>query len=114
MLGQKNSMTLIYKIAHAIEWEAAKRASQYKGSSDDLRDGFIHFSTSEQLEATFTKYFKNKKGLILICVESEKLDEDLKWEPSRGGDLFPHLYAPLPTNLILWEKQINNDEVPNP
>ncbi len=107
-------MILIYKIANSSEWEQACTSGTYVGSDDDRRDGFIHFSTKEQLAATYKKYFRSKTNLRLICIEDEKLGKDLKWEPSRGGDLFPHLYAPLPTDLILWDKPICDGECPNP
>lgn len=103
-------MTHIYKIARSTEWEPAKSNGYFEGSTDDKHDGFIHFSTEQQLETTFNKYFHDERNLYLICVESEKLEPDLKWEPSRGGDSFPHLYAPLPITHILWEKPINEGE----
>ena len=105
-------MTLIYKITRSTEWQTACNTGYYTGSEDDERDGFIHFSTESQLAATWEKYFKGETGLRLFCVNADDVTTDLKWEPSRGGDLFPHLYAPLPTDLILWDKPISDTEAP--
>lgn len=99
-------MSLIYKIANRLEWSDAKANGQFEGSKDDLRDGFIHFSTADQVQDTLDKHFKDQRDLLLIAVETAKLGDALKWEPSRGGALFPHLYAPLPTTVIMWEKPI--------
>jgi uncharacterized protein (DUF952 family) len=99
-------MSLIYKIANQLEWSDAKANGQFEGSKDDLRDGFIHFSTADQVQDTLDKHFKDQRDLLLIAVETAKLGDALKWEPSRGGALFPHLYAPLPTTVIMWEKPI--------
>ncbi len=99
-------MTTIYKIENQESWQTAKSTGIYEGSSDDLKDGFIHFSTQQQLQATLDKHYKGKSNLLLIALNSEILGLNLKWEPSRGGDLFPHLYAPLPTTHIMWEKPI--------
>lgn len=85
----------IYKILTAAEWHAAATAGHYTGSADDARDGFIHFSTAAQLAGTAAKYFKEKPGLVLVAVAADLLGERLKWEPSRGGQLFPHLYSAL-------------------
>ena len=81
------------------EWLAAKGRGQYTGSSDDKRDGFIHFSAKHQLQATAEKYFSGQQDLLLIGFEEHDLSPELKWEPSRGGDLFPHLYGPLDPTL---------------
>lgn len=88
-------MRTIYKICPASAWREAERAGAYRGSLDDLRDGFIHFSTAEQVPGTLAKHFAGQSGLFLIAVEADALGEALKWEPSRGGDLFPHLYGDL-------------------
>ncbi len=91
----------IYKILTAHEWRDAVRSGSYAGSADDVRDGFIHFSTAEQLGGTAAKYFRGKPDLVLAAFEAASLGPSLKWEPSRGGALFPHLYGPLPTTLAL-------------
>lgn len=89
---------IIYKILAASEWQAAVTAGSYAGSPDDTRDGFIHFSTAAQLAGTAAKYFKDKPDLVLVAVATDLLGGRLRWEPSRGGQLFPHLYSPLETN----------------
>lgn len=89
--------TIVYKILAADEWQAAKRAGSYAGSADDARDGFIHLSTADQLAGTAARHFRGKPGLVLVAFDAASLGPGLKWEPSRGGALFPHLYAVLPT-----------------
>jgi uncharacterized protein (DUF952 family) len=74
----------------------------FVGSPDDRADGFIHFSTAEQARATAARHFAGETGLTLAAVEAERFGAALKWEPSRGGALFPHLYAALPVDAILW------------
>jgi len=93
---------IIYKVAPAQDWQAARDAGVYQGSADDLRDGYIHFSTAAQVPTTLAKHYAGREGLVLIAVETRALGENLLWEPSRGGDLFPHLYAPLPVDAALW------------
>jgi uncharacterized protein (DUF952 family) len=88
-------MPTIYKICSASLWRAAEKAGVFHGSEDDRRDGFIHFSTADQVEETAAKHFAGQADLLLIAVDSAKLGDALKWEPSRGGALFPHLYGPL-------------------
>ena len=86
----------IYKILPRSEWEAARVEGVFKGSAVDLADGFIHFSTAGQLDETLRRHFAGQTDLLVIGVETEDLGEALKWEPSRGGALFPHLYGPMP------------------
>jgi uncharacterized protein (DUF952 family) len=86
-------MPTIYKIGSASLWRAAEKAGVFHGSEDDRRDGFIHFSTADQVEETAAKHFAGQADLLLIAVDSAKLGDALKWEPSRGGALFPHLYG---------------------
>ncbi len=102
---------LIYKICGRIEWSHAKETGTYKGSQDDMRDGFIHFSTAEQLVGTLAKHFAGQIDLVLVTVDGAALGELLKWERSRGGDLFPHLYGALSvTNaLSVQDIQLEND-----
>lgn len=76
----------------------------FRGSPDDRRDGFIHFSTAEQTLGTYEKYFAGAPGLVLAAIEAEALGPGLKWEPSRGGALFPHLYGDLPLSAVLWSR----------
>jgi uncharacterized protein (DUF952 family) len=91
-------MTLIYKILSAAEWREAESAGFFAGSAVDKADGYIHFSIAEQAEETAAKYFAGRGDLLLVSVDAEPLGAELKWEPSRGGALFPHLYAPLPAS----------------
>ena len=88
-------MPTLYKILPAPLWREAERAGRFRGSEVDLRDGFIHFSTAEQVEETAHKHFAGQDDLLLVRVEAAKLGDALKWEPSRGGALFPHLYGDL-------------------
>lgn len=90
---------LIYKICPAAEWYAAAAAGAYRGSVVDLRDGFIHFSTSAQLVETLRRHFTGQRDLVLVAVDPDDLGSRLRWEPSRGGDLFPHLYGELLVSL---------------
>jgi len=93
---------LIYKICPASLWRAAEATGRFDGAPIDLSDGYIHFSTAEQVHETAAKHFAGQEGLLLVGVEAEKLGEALKWEPSRGGALFPHLYRPLEIGETLW------------
>lgn len=94
----------IYKILDAEAWRQAERDNVYRGSADDARDGFIHFSTAEQTPGTYEKYFAGKPDLMLVAIDPEALGDALKWEPSRGGALFPHLYGDLPLSAVLWSR----------
>jgi uncharacterized protein (DUF952 family) len=87
--------TMIYHMCPAETWHEAVHAGTYSGTADDRRDGFIHFSTAEQIAESARRHRAGQAGLLLIAVESGRLDARLKWEKSRGGDLFPHLYGPL-------------------
>ncbi len=100
---------LVYKIVSRSEWTAANAIGMYVGSTDDSSDGYIHLSTETQLAETARKHFANKKDLLLIAIRSTELGPSLKWEPSRGGELFPHLYAALPTTAAAWVKPLLND-----
>lgn len=93
-------MTLIYKICTQKEWRDAEQQGQFEGSPVDKADGFIHFSTADQAEETARKHFAGQTGLVLVTVDTEKLLAELKWEESRGGALFPHLYEPLDVGAI--------------
>ncbi len=93
-------MTTIYKICTAAEWREAEAAGAYRGSAVDRADGFIHFSTGEQARETAAKWFAGQRDLVLIAVYGDALGEKLKWEPSRGGALFPHLYGELPLAAV--------------
>lgn len=93
---------LIYKIFRAPEWDALQNAGQTAGAPVDLADGYVHFSTAEQARETAAKWFADEDGLVLLACETEPMGEDLKWEPSRGGALFPHLYRDLKMTDVSW------------
>ncbi len=93
-------VSIIYKIFRAGEWAQAQAQGAFAGSPDDLRDGFIHFSTKEQLEGTAARHFAGADDLVLAEVDGALLGEALRWEASRGGKLFPHLYAVLPLTAV--------------
>ena len=88
-------MPTIYKILPASLWTEAQRAGVFRGAAIDLTDGYIHFSTAEQAAETAAKHFAGQTDLMLLHVDADALGDALKWEPSRGGALFPHLYAEL-------------------
>jgi len=90
----------IYKICPHALWQDAERAGVFKGATIDIVDGFIHFSDGKQVEETAAKHFAGQTGLVLVSVDAERLGESLKWEPSRGGALFPHLYGDLPLTAV--------------
>jgi uncharacterized protein (DUF952 family) len=101
--------TTIYKICSLPLWEEAQRDGVFKGAAVDLRDGFIHFSTAPQVRETAARHFAGIFGLVLIAVDAEALTDALRWEPSRGGDLFPHLYGALPLAAVLWTQPLPLD-----
>ncbi len=88
-------MSKIYKICSASAWREAERLGVFAGSADDSRDGFIHLCTQAQIAETARRHFAGQQGLFLIVVDRDMLGEALRWERARGGELFPHLYAPL-------------------
>ena len=98
--------TTIYKICENALWREAERAGLFRGAPVDARDGFIHFSTAAQVRETASRHFAGAADLMLIAVEASALDGALRWEVSRGGDLFPHLYGPLPLAAVLWAKPL--------
>lgn len=105
----------VYKILARPEWEAARAAGRYDGSAVDREDGFIHLSTAAQARETARRHFAGQPGLVLVELEADDLGPALKWEPSRGGDLFPHLYGPLdPAKaLSVCEAPLGADGVPD-
>ena len=86
---------MIYHMCPAAAWEEAVAAGRYDGSADDRRDGFLHFSTGQQIAESARRHRAGQAGLVLVMVEAVRLGERLRWEKSRGGALFPHLYGPL-------------------
>jgi uncharacterized protein (DUF952 family) len=107
-------VSLIYKLLEQAAWRAAQAAGSFAGSPVDLADGFIHFSTAAQAQETAAKHFKGVAGLMLLSVDPERLGAPLVWEPSRGGALFPHLYAAMPTSAVIAQRilALDADGVP--
>lgn len=107
-------MSRIYKILPNAEWIAAQAAGVFTGSAVDLADGYIHFSTGPQAAETARRHFAGKADLVVLAIEADDLGEALVWEPSRGGDLFPHLYGHLPVAKVLAvsEAPLAQDGVP--
>lgn len=92
-------MSLVYKIVDAAAWAEAERTGVFRGAEIDLKDGYIHLSTAEQVAETARLHFAGREGLVLAAFEPERLGVALRWEPSRGGALFPHLHGPLDPRL---------------
>jgi uncharacterized protein (DUF952 family) len=97
---------VVFKIVASEEWAAAEAAGVFTGASIDRADGFIHFSTAEQAPETAAKWFVGRGDLTLAAIDAEALGKNLRWEPSRGGALFPHLYAPLPMSAVVWSRPL--------
>ena len=98
-----------YKLVDRAEWTAALAAGSYAGSAVDLADGYIHMSTAAQLAETARRHYAGRTGLVLVEVALAPLGEALKWEASRGGDLFPHLFAPLPASTEAPQRGLSVD-----
>ena len=94
------------KICGQAAWRAAESGGAFRGSEADARDGFIHFSTAAQVAETAAKHFAGQTDLLLIAVDVDALGQSLVWEHSRGGDLFPHLYAALPLAAVRWTRPL--------
>jgi uncharacterized protein (DUF952 family) len=94
-------MTIVYKIVPRDFWLKAQASGVFAGAGADVNDGFIHFSTREQVGETAARHFAGQRDLLLVAVDGAQLGDALKWEPSRGGDLFPHLYGALPLSAVL-------------
>jgi uncharacterized protein (DUF952 family) len=107
-------LTRIYKILPRMDWEAALAARRFDGSAADRQDGFIHFSSAEQAQETARRHFAGQDDLVVLAVEAGDLGAALRWEASRGGALFPHLYAHLATNLVreVTEAPLGADGIP--
>ncbi len=97
---------LIFKILRRSEWDAFRQAGETPGAPVDLADGYIHFSTAEQVAETAAKHFGAESDLVLVAVEADGLGAALKWEASRGNALFPHLYRPLRMADVVWDKSL--------
>jgi uncharacterized protein (DUF952 family) len=97
---------VVFKIVATEEWAEAKAAGVFAGAPVDRADGFIHFSTAEQAPETAAKWFAGRNDLTLAAIDAGALGKDLRWEPSRGGALFPHLYGPLPMSAVIWARPL--------
>jgi uncharacterized protein (DUF952 family) len=98
---------IIYKICRADEWRDAELAGVFRGAAIDRKDGYIHFSTAGQVAETAGKHFAGMDDLVLVAVKTATLGRALRWEPSRGGALFPHLYGALTlAGAVLWVKPL--------
>jgi uncharacterized protein (DUF952 family) len=95
-------MASLYRIAADADWRAAEKLGVFRGAAHDQRDGFVHLSAPHQVEGTLAAHYAGVRGLVLLTIDGDRLASQLtlKWEPSRGGELFPHLYEPLPVALV--------------
>ncbi len=100
----------IYKISPKAEWDAAMATGRFTGAPIDVADGYIHFSTAEQVAETAAKHFHGQEDLILAAIDAHELGEALKYEVSRGGALFPHLYSDLQMSAVVWVKPLPLDD----
>ena len=104
---REGSPTTIYKILPPDLWDAFRLAGRFTGSPVDIRDGFIHFSTADQVRETAAKHFADQTDLVLVAVAVRALGSGLRWEASRGGALFPHLYTDLRMDAVRWTGPIS-------
>jgi uncharacterized protein (DUF952 family) len=102
-------MNLIYKLLDRPAWTKAEAEGAFEGSDVDRADGYIHFSAAAQLQETARLHFRGATGLVLLALDAEALGSAVKWEPSRGGALFPHLYGALPTHAVRWARDVALD-----
>jgi uncharacterized protein (DUF952 family) len=96
----------VYKICERALWRGAEAEGAFAGSAVDMRDGYIHFSTAEQVPETAARHFAGIDDLLLVAVDATALGQALRWEPSRGGALFPHLYGALPLSAVRWVREL--------
>jgi uncharacterized protein (DUF952 family) len=110
-------MGLIFRIVTRADWQLAERAGEFVGTAHDLRDGFIHFSAAHQVAGTAAKHYAGLRDLLLVHVDTELLARvsraELKWEVSRGGDRFPHLYGPLPLGAVVEVEPFGGETEPS-
>ena len=113
-MQEPTEINRVFKVVARNAWEAACRHGSLSGSADDIRDGFIHLSAPHQIAGTLAKHFTGQADLVLIEFDANALGSDLRWEPARDGNLFPHLYAALPTAaaLIVHKLGVDADGVP--
>lgn len=97
---------MIYKILRSDEWATLQADGETPGAPIDVSDGYVHFSTAEQVRETAAKHFAGTEGLMLLAYDETAMEGDLRWEPSRGGALFPHLYGPLRLADVVWAKPL--------
>ncbi len=97
---------LIYKVFRAAEWAGLRACGRTAGAPVDLADGFVHFSTADQLPVTLSKHFAGETGLMLLAVDADAAGDALRWEPSRGGALFAHLYRDLEMSDVIWARPV--------
>lgn len=100
------SHTTIYKITTRVQWAAAEQTGYFTGAPVDLQDGYIHFSTADTVTETATKHFSGQNDLLLVAVDASALGDALRYEISRGGKAFPHLYANLQLTAVRWVKDL--------
>ncbi|MFI5927579.1 DUF952 domain-containing protein [Micromonospora sp. NPDC051543] len=100
---------MIYKLLPTVEWDDARAAGAVAGSALDRQDGFIHLSAADQVVETARRHFSGVTGLTLLGVDEGRLADVLRWEPSRGGQLFPHLYGPLPLSAVVTARALPAD-----
>jgi uncharacterized protein (DUF952 family) len=99
----------VFKLVDRGSWEAAASRGVFDGSAADARDGFIHLSTADQVRETAARHFAGQSDLLLVAAAAASLGDALRWEPSRSGALFPHLYAPLPLSAVCWVAALELD-----
>jgi uncharacterized protein (DUF952 family) len=102
----ETDMPLIFKIVDGDDWAKAQKQGQFTGAAIDIADGYIHLSAMEQVKETATKYFAGHEGLVLVAYDTNQFGHELKWEESRGGALFPHVYAALDPAKAVWVKPL--------
>jgi uncharacterized protein (DUF952 family) len=94
-------VTIIYKVVDANLWTSVSSDVPFRGAPVDMKDGFVHLSTGAQVRDTVKLHFRGVSDLLLVAIDSARLGDALRWEPSRGGDLFPHLYGPLHLSAVV-------------
>ncbi|WLS45166.1 DUF952 domain-containing protein [Micromonospora profundi] len=100
---------MIYKLLPTVEWDDALASGSFTGSAVDRQDGFIHLSAADQVVETARRHFTGATGLTLLSVDEQPLGDALRWEPSRGGQLFPHVYGPLPVTAVVAAQALPAD-----
>ena len=103
------NLEFIFKIIEKEEWQKAKQCESYGGSNKDIKDGYIHFSEEDQVPQTLKKHYQNQENLVLLKVNAFKL-ENLLWEQTSNGDMYPHLYSPLDINTVVAEFELSLNE----